>query len=202
MHSGRGLLAVGLVLLLAGARAQGDDVVAAMIGEPDPLTDAYVEAQARFGRSIYSCLEQTGCRLMSQLIKAIDMQQYFGNPNAVTTFLAPTDQAVNDFLAATGKTLQQLQNDKQLIFRLLRYHSLARAHRTDYFPAPGNDVKKAKTLIPGLFVQLYTDARGGYHVGALENSAQLVRGKYDLVCGRSVFHVINQVLRPFKITTG
>ncbi len=31
-------------------------MVAAMIGEPDPLTDSLVAAQARFGRSIYSCL--------------------------------------------------------------------------------------------------------------------------------------------------
>ncbi|KAL4442442.1 hypothetical protein ABPG77_005026 [Micractinium sp. CCAP 211/92] len=199
MLGGRRLLALGFVLALAGARAQEDDVVAAMIGEPDPLTDSLVAAQARFGRSIYSCLEQTGCRLMAQLIRAIDMQQYFGNPNAVTTFLAPTDQAVNAFLSVTGKTLQQLQNDKQLIFRLLQYHSLARAHRTSYFPAAGNDVKKAVTLVPGLFLTLYTDAKGGYHVGALENSAQLVRGKYDLVCGMSVFHVINQVLRPFLL---
>lgn len=42
--------------LPAGAQAQEEDVVAAMIGEPDPLTDSLVAAQARFGRSIYSCL--------------------------------------------------------------------------------------------------------------------------------------------------
>lgn len=136
---------------------------------------------------------------MPQIVRAAGMKDYLSNPNAATTFLAPNDEAVLAFLAATGRTLPQLLRERDLLFRLLQYTSMQRVLRTSYWPAGGNGEKTAKTLIPGLFLNLWSDNRGGRYARGLDNTAKLVWDKSNLVCGRSVVHVVRQVLRPFVV---